>query len=128
MLVVRAGTCYRVDSCVAMYPAPGGFCKTSLTWRDQVIPICGTGFKIRREWLINDWCSGRDTVCVQYIKVEDKENPVIKSDSKLYYSANTGPHDCFANVAIAALLVDDCDPNPKQEYIAEYDLGGHGGK
>ena len=128
VLVVRAGTCYRVDSCVAMYPAPGGFCKTSLTWRDQVIPICGTGFKIRREWLINDWCSGRDTVCVQYIKVEDKENPVIKSDSKLYYSANTGPHDCFANVAIAALLVDDCDPNPKQEYIAEYDLGGHGGK
>ena len=128
LVLLPDGKCIRVDSCIAMYPAPGGFCKTSLTWTDQIIPTCGTGFKIRREWLINDWCALKDTTYVQYIKVDDKEAPIIKATSKLYYEVNTGPHDCFANVAIKALDIDDCDPNIKQNYIVTYDLGGHGGQ
>ena len=34
VLVALLDTCFLVDSCVAMYPAPGGFCKTTLTWKD----------------------------------------------------------------------------------------------
>ncbi|MEO5583641.1 MAG: hypothetical protein ABIR66_13200, partial [Saprospiraceae bacterium] len=128
VLIVRGDTCYLVDSIVPMYPAPGGFCKTSLTWTDQVIPVCGTGFKIRREWLIADWCAHRDTTYVQYIKVEDKEAPIVKSSSVLNYNVYVGPHDCFADVMLKALDIDDCDANTKQTYLVTYDLGSHGGK
>lgn len=120
-------TCFRVDSVVAMYPAPGGFCKTALTWKDQVIPICGTGFKIRREWIIADWCTGKDTTFVQYIKVEDKEKPILKSSSVLAYSKYTNPHDCYANFTLTRLDIDDCDANTKQSYIVQYGTGAHSG-
>ncbi|HNR07445.1 MAG TPA: T9SS type A sorting domain-containing protein [Saprospiraceae bacterium] len=128
VLVMQGSVCILVDSSVAMYPAPGGFCKTSLTWTDQIIPICGTGFKIRREWLIVDWCNRTDTTCVQYIKVEDSEDPIVKSNSKFYYKANTSPHNCYANINLDALIVDDCDVNAKQSYIAQYTLESHPAK
>ncbi|MEP7269165.1 MAG: hypothetical protein ABI844_16210, partial [Saprospiraceae bacterium] len=126
VLVVKSDTCYRVDSCIAMYPALGGFCKTSLTWQDQIIPICGTGFKIRREWLINDWCTGRDTVCVQYIKIEDKDGPVI-TDPINPILAYASAHDCYAKVNLPAFTFTDCSP-VDQTYIIKYADNSHPGK
>lgn len=128
VLVMQGDICILVDSTVAMYPALGGFCKISLTWTDQIIPICGSGFKIRREWLLVDWCTQTDTTCVQYIKIDDKEAPIVKQGSTLSYNVNTGPHNCIAMVDVKALLIDDCDPNVKQNYTVEYTLDSHPGK
>jgi len=128
VLVMIGDVCIQVDSTVPMYPALGGFCKIALTWTDQVIPTCGTGFKIRREWLIVDWCTGTDTTCVQYIKIDDKEAPIVKPGSILSYFVNTSPHTCLATIDLKALLIDDCDPNVKQSFTASYTLDSHPGK
>ncbi|MEP7269842.1 MAG: hypothetical protein ABI844_19655, partial [Saprospiraceae bacterium] len=58
--------CVLVDSCVDMYPALGGICKTTVGYTDEILEICpgGAGFKIRRQWRIYDWCANRDTVCI----------------------------------------------------------------
>lgn len=128
VLVMLGDQCIQIDSSVAMYPALGGFCKISLTWTDQIIPICGTGFKIRREWLMVDWCTQTDTTCVQYIKIEDREVPIVKPGSVLSYSVNTGPHNCLANINLLALLIDDCDPKVKQTFTVQYILESHPGK
>ncbi len=122
-------TCVRVDSCVNMWTTSGvlkgGLCKVSITYKDEITSICGNGFKIRREWRVADWCTGRDTILVQYIKVEDKENPVVSGGLK-NYNANVKPHDCIAPVNINALTIDDCDALISQEYFISYSLGPKG--
>ena len=127
VLVIQGDTCILVDSCVAMWPVKPGFCKTSLTWKDQIIPVCGTGFKVRREWLIADWCTGQDTVFVQYIKIEDKEKPEVTAGGREIYERFTGAHDCVATVDLKKLTISDCDPETKQEFIVTYPTGGHSG-
>lgn len=123
-------TCIPRDSCVPMYPAIGGLCKTTVGYWDKPLKICegGAGFKIRREWRIADWCTGRDTVCVQYIKVEDKENPILVDneypDIPRY---NASAHDCYATVSLPALNIDDCSP-VDQNYTITYADNSHPGK
>ena len=60
-----------------MYKPLGGFCKLVVNYNDEILPICGNGFKIRRQWRITDWCTGEEKICVQYIVVEDKDAPNV---------------------------------------------------
>ena len=55
-----------------------GKCNIIGEYKDHIIPTCGYTYKIRREWKIFDWCTGRDTSCVQWIKVLDTMAPEIK--------------------------------------------------
>lgn len=119
-------TCVRVDSCVNMWTMngvlKGGLCKVSLIYKDQITPICGNGFKIRREWIVSDWCTKEDTVLVQYIKIQDHESPIVLV-SQRDYDEVVKPHDCIAAVAVKALKVDDCDLQITQEYYIAYTTG-----
>lgn len=108
------------DTIVPMYPATGLMCKLLVTYTDAYFPICGSGFKIRREWRITDWCKQRDTTCVQYITVEDRTAPVVTTSFTVNngffaytfpgyrVDAVTGPHDCFAHVCVDPVNTDDC--------------------
>lgn len=116
-------TCVYVDSCVTMWTKngmrKGGLCKLSLEYYDLITYLCGNGFKIRREWRIVDWCTGAEVKCVQYIKVQDGEMPIV-ADTLKYYSALVKPHDCISQVNVKALIVDDCDETIKQDYFISY--------
>ena len=132
VLVVQGDSCYYVDSCVNMWPVLGGFCKMTIGYTDQVLKICpdGSGFKIRREWRIVDWCrNGEDTVCVQYIKVVDDEGPVFAGDPEdLFHYAIAPAHTCLASVNIPALEYEDCSEGVTQTYVIEYLDESHPGK
>ena len=110
------------SNCTPMYPGLGGYCKTFTTYKDEIIPICGGGFKIRREWIITDWCTGQEKVCVQYIAVEDKEAPKVKPVKPILTS--TGPHDCLASVSIPKLAAEDCGEYDQTYTISTTDALG----
>ena len=59
--------------------APGGTgCENIQIFYDDIIfDLCGAGIKVNRRWTIIDWCTGRDTVCSQLIKIEDTQKPII---------------------------------------------------
>ncbi|HNT20236.1 MAG TPA: T9SS type A sorting domain-containing protein [Saprospiraceae bacterium] len=128
-LVGEAVNMQMVADSFDMWPVLGGFCKMTVGYTDQLLTICpgGAGFKIRREWRIADWCTGEDTVCVQYIKVEDTQAPVVKSGSKKKYWATASAHTCLATVNVDSLLIDDCS-RVTQTYVLEYLDESHPGK
>ncbi len=49
----------------------------AVSYRDLKIPICGSSFKIFRNWKIFDWCTGEIFECNQLIKVVDNKAPII---------------------------------------------------
>ena len=55
-----------------------GKCNLIAEYKDHVVPTCGYSYKIRREWKLFDWCTGRDTFCVQWIKITDTLAPELK--------------------------------------------------
>jgi hypothetical protein len=118
-------TCRSVRECVPLWPIRGGICKTTVGYTDEILDLCplnGSAFKVRRQWRIVDWCTGRDTVCIQYIKVEDTEAPVLSGEKNLM--AEVSPHDCYADVKLFPLVTDDCSP-VDQSYTIEFnDLNG----
>ncbi|MEL6863163.1 MAG: carboxypeptidase-like regulatory domain-containing protein, partial [Bacteroidota bacterium] len=82
------------------------------SFEDTRINICTTGssdgcYKILREWVILDWCSGEVFECTQVIKVEDNEAPIIEGieDSE----TSVGIWNCEATwIAPAPSLSDEC--------------------
>jgi len=113
-----------------VWPGAGGICKINSFLRDTRLDICGSGFKIHREWTIVDWCTLEERTCIQYIDVRDTIPPVILQDlSDLEYNASA--HDCSASVTIPALVSGkdfrDCNL-VDQTYILQYDDPSHPGK
>ena len=56
-----------------------GKCMIVYEYTDYVLPTCGKSYKIRRVWEIFDWCTKRDTQCIQWLKFQDTEGPVFSS-------------------------------------------------
>jgi hypothetical protein len=115
---------------INQYDTKSPYCKTEVRYKDELLPGCadGTGFKIRREWLINDWCSHQERAIIQYIEVLDNNGPKLNLpnggadalDDRLYYRASVDPHSCYATVPLKALLVSDCSPTVEQSFIVSY--------
>jgi hypothetical protein len=62
------------------FPTIGGdifenndLCNLTWTFEDVELPICDGSYKIRREWLIIDWCTGEEAEYNQLIKVTDSD-------------------------------------------------------
>jgi len=113
-----------------IWPGAGGICKINSIFKDSRLDICGSGFKIHREWTIVDWCTQEERTCIQYISVRDTVAPVMLQDlTDLYYNASA--HDCVASVTIPALVAGkdfrDCNV-VEQTYILQYADRGHPGK
>jgi hypothetical protein len=43
------------------------------------IDVCASSYKLLREWKVKDWCSGKDTIVKQEIKVLDVNKPVVRT-------------------------------------------------
>ncbi|MBK6903231.1 MAG: T9SS type A sorting domain-containing protein [Saprospirales bacterium] len=108
----------------------GDVCNFTWTYNDILIPICEGSFKIRRDWLIIDWCTGDDLEHQQFIKVLDQTGPTVVCPTSpltinVYsgsYNPNGGPHQiCKGNVVIPPLVVtgDDCSGVNPGGYVTE---------
>jgi len=89
----------------------GSLCDISVTYEDVEIPICAGSFKVRREWLVIDWCTGEEVEYNQLIKVMDTTGPDATGPAgDLTINITSGGTDCTGDIAIAPLLVsgDDC--------------------
>ncbi len=100
----------------------GGVCGYNILHSDDVIPMCGTSFKIVRTWMVIDWCTseiitedseGNDNV--QVIKIEDKVAPVV---TKAPFEVNadqsgTYPFPCFSKGFLPPPddVTDNCNNN-----------------
>ncbi|MCC6816866.1 MAG: T9SS type A sorting domain-containing protein [Saprospiraceae bacterium] len=67
---------------VTGYPGGVGCRNINYSYNDVRLNICVGSYKILREWLIIDWCTGRDTECVQLIKILDTRGPIITCRSR----------------------------------------------
>ncbi|MEO5583606.1 MAG: hypothetical protein ABIR66_13015, partial [Saprospiraceae bacterium] len=86
-----------------------GLCKTSSSFTDVHIQGCGVTFKIRREWLIHNACSGNDSVCIQYIVIEDLQAPDIPPIAPLNFEINNG--ECKTGIHLNEFsTIKDCSP------------------
>ncbi len=86
-------------------------CNVVSEYKDHVIEACGASYKVRREWLIKDWCTDSTVTCVQWFKIVDTSAPV------LFYSEEftpvqvlyTKPHECLAHVELKwPTIYNDC--------------------
>jgi hypothetical protein len=101
----------------SVYQQSSGVCKISSLYRDEFFPICGTGVKIRREWLLTDWCTQDEDTCVQWIEINDKVAPKLTNkELPVYYSS---PHDCGQFVDLPLLSYVDCN-TVTQSYVLKY--------
>lgn len=75
-------------------------CELNATFTDQRINICANSFKVLREWVVLNWCTGEIRKDFQVIKVVDKEAPIITCPVD-----KTSPYD--PNVKVADILFSD---------------------
>ena len=88
-----------------------GKCNIVAEYKDHIIPTCGPSYKIRREWKIYDWCTGEDSICVQWIKITDTTAPVVFFGPEFtpVIVAYTKPHECLAHVELGwPTIYSDC--------------------
>ena len=45
-------------------------------YNDVIFNICGASKKVLRQWTVIDWCTGRDTIGAQIIKIIDIDPPM----------------------------------------------------
>ncbi|NOT38673.1 MAG: T9SS type A sorting domain-containing protein [Saprospiraceae bacterium] len=62
---------------VTGYPTGVGCRNINYAYEDVTLNVCAGSYKILREWLVIDWCTGRSTECTQLIKIVDDRGPVI---------------------------------------------------
>ncbi|MBK9221391.1 MAG: hypothetical protein IPO16_04640 [Saprospiraceae bacterium] len=68
---------YKKDAAGNPHPDTTGYptfvkCRNlDYTYSDIKLKACEGTYKILREWIIADWCTGRQTTCIQIIKVID---------------------------------------------------------
>jgi uncharacterized repeat protein (TIGR01451 family) len=85
-------------------------CSVNVTYTDNVLPICGSTYKVLRTWSLLDWCSGSFYQDVQAIAVSDNSGPVITCVPDAPYSIVAEAHLCSSDwVVPAPIVIYDCD-------------------
>jgi len=120
------------------YPAlsvtgsPGGDagCSTiEFTFTDTSLPICdddceysNSSYKVIRNFVAVDWCTGMVREETQVIKVEDTTDPVIEPIADITMSVN--PFDCSAQVPLPlASVSDNCTAAESLTYTYASEVG-----
>ncbi len=92
-----------------LYP-DWGFCKSAVTFEDQVIPLCPKSFKVLRTWTIIDWCmpSGQNVYKrYQIIKVIDDRGPVVFCNQM--QEVSTDVNSCTGTAIVSPPnIIDEC--------------------
>ena len=97
-------------------------CKLEVYYKDERFPTCGTSYKILRQWYFNDWCTGKETSCRQWIEVIDTIRP-LPTDTTLA-DISSSPHDCGQYVDLPLLAYKDCSNKVTQTFILQYSEEG----
>lgn len=95
------------------YPTGASCRNLDYDYVDYRLRQCEGSYKIIREWLIADWCTGRQIYCNQVIKVADTIGPQVSCPPNDTFSVN--PFECLGE-AIA--------PNPFDYVIPGGDCSG----
>lgn len=90
-----------------------------VTFKDLVFELCGNGRKVLREWTVIDWCTGKDTMFHQTIKILDRLAPVCTVNPATIINLNTDPKKCTAAYRVPAPQATDCS---KWTYTVGYSL------
>ena len=95
------------------------------TYKDIFIPLCGSGFKILREWSLLDWCSGNVIKYHQIIKLVDDRGPVVTCPTDDII-VNTAPWECLGtlNPVPDPIRIFDCSAT---SYTVAYKLRDENG-
>ncbi len=59
-----------------IYPN-NSICELNATFTDQVLPICESSFKVLRQWVVLDWCTGTVRKDFQIVKIVDDQGPIL---------------------------------------------------
>jgi hypothetical protein len=104
-------------------------CNLTWTFEDVVIDICDGSYKVRREWLIIDWCTGEEAEYNQLIKVTDSTGPDVVCPQgpvtiNVYQASapSGGVHQIcegFVNIPPIQVLGDDCSNLDPGSYVTE---------
>lgn len=117
---------------------PGGIdCENMQVFYDDVLfDLCGAGIKVLRKWTIIDWCTGRDTICNQEIKIEDKTPPAVTCPADITSQSGTtvnpaavipvSPESCTATWSvIPPIAVFDCSKITWEVAFKKADTNGN---
>ncbi|MBK8110048.1 MAG: T9SS type A sorting domain-containing protein [Saprospiraceae bacterium] len=89
-------------------------------YNDVIFPICGASKKVLRQWTVIDWCTGRDTVSAQIIKIVDTDPPVCVSPPDFVFNVTTDEGKCTGTFVVPAPnVVFECS---NWDYIVGYKL------
>ncbi len=100
------------------YPTGVGCRNINYTYTDTRLNICVGSYKILREWLIVDWCSGRDTECTQLIKIVDDRGPIITCKPMQF--VNTLTNECTGSATIGLpTIISECSPTVNYEVFVK---------
>ena len=102
-------------------PGGGNFCAMiEYTYTDVFIPICDlncgysfNSYKIIRDWVLVDWCTGEIIKYTQIIKVLDQQAPFIEPMPDITMSVN--PFDCSAQIPLP--IPDASDNCTDEEFL-----------
>lgn len=88
-------------------PGADNFCELASSYSDEEFDLCGGGRKILRTWTVYDWCVSTDLdenpyTCIQVIKIEDNEAPVVECPEP--FSVSTASAGCLATFVIPTPL------------------------
>jgi hypothetical protein len=93
---------------VTGYPLGIGCDNFQVTFKDLQFAICGNGKKVLREWTVIDWCTGKDTMFNQTIKILDTKAPLCSVNPATVVNLNTDPKKCTAAYRVPAPQATDC--------------------
>ncbi len=104
----------------SIYPNDG-FCEINVTYSDTRIDVCENTFKVLRNWVALDWCTGQIVTSTQIIKILDEEGPVVNCPSDFFFE-EANPYTCTADhVVQPPNVIFDCG---SYTYTVNYLIGG----
>lgn len=98
-------------------PQLGAGCSKLIThYEDVVIPTCGASYKVIRNWLVIDWCTGEKATSSQIIKVLDTAGPSFDQPSDVTISVDNHCRGIYSLPLFIA--TDNCSDNVNTYYTA----------
>ncbi len=105
---------------ISIYPN-GGFCEINVTYSDTRIDVCENTFKVLRNWVALDWCTGAILTSTQIIKILDEKGPIVNCPND-FFMEDANPYTCTADhVVQPPNVIFDCG---SYTYTVNYLIGG----
>ncbi len=102
------------------------YCELNATYKDEVLEICESSFKVLREWTVLDWCTGELEMEYQIIKVVDNEDPIVTCVPDDPYAVSADPYTCKGTWNVPdPIVIYDCSSTTYTVAYLEADSNGN---